>query len=64
MRRNLLAFLTSIGIIFFYAGISSACTTILATKGATKDGSVFISHSDDKGRVQFKGYPQPQIVHS
>ena len=47
MRRNLLAFLTSIGIIFFYAGASSACTTILATKGAIKDGSVIISHSDD-----------------
>ena len=30
MRRNLLVFLTSIGIIFFYADASGACTTILA----------------------------------
>ncbi len=47
MRKNLVAFLTSVVIILFYAGISSACTTILVTKGASQDGSVFISHSDD-----------------
>ncbi len=47
MRRNFLAFLTGIGIIFFYAEALSACTTILATKRATRDGSVIVSHSDD-----------------
>ncbi len=47
MRKNLVAFLTSVVIILSYAGISSACTTILVTKGASQDGSVFISHSDD-----------------
>ncbi len=47
MRKNLLVFLISAGIIFVYTGISSACTTILVTKGASQDGSVFVSHSDD-----------------
>ena len=29
------------------SSVSEACTTILVTKGASKDGSVMVSHSDD-----------------
>jgi len=47
MRRSIFALLTSVIIILFYAGTLSACTTILVTKGASMDGSVFVSHSDD-----------------
>jgi dipeptidase len=33
--------------IYFYVPSTYACTTILVTKGASTDGSVFVSHSDD-----------------
>jgi len=33
--------------ILLSAGVVQACTTMLVTKGATVDGSVFVAHSDD-----------------
>ena len=47
MRRDLFALLMSMIIILFFASTLSACTTILVTKGASADGSVFVSYSDD-----------------
>ena len=47
MKKCLIMLLGCVALILFYAGHSAACTTILVTKGASRDGSVMISHSDD-----------------
>jgi dipeptidase len=47
VRTGHIVFLIGITLLFSCAGDTSACTTILATKGATADGSVIVSHSDD-----------------
>ena len=33
--------------VFVWLGMAQACTTLLVTKGASTDGSVFVAHSDD-----------------
>jgi len=35
------------GLLFFVFGIAAACTTIIVTPGASEDGSMFVTHSDD-----------------
>ncbi len=47
MKKNLFVLLSVTVLIFLCADISPACTTILVTKGASADGSVIVSHSDD-----------------
>ena len=47
MERNLIVLLSVTALIFLCADVSPACTTILVTKGASADGSVMVSHSDD-----------------
>lgn len=47
MEKNLILLLSVTALIFLCADVSTACTTILVTKGASADGSVIVSHSDD-----------------
>ncbi|MFH1868155.1 MAG: C69 family dipeptidase [Candidatus Omnitrophota bacterium] len=47
MGRKYIILLIAAAIVFSYANFSSACTTTLVTKGASADGSVMVSHSDD-----------------
>ena len=47
MKKNLFVLLSVTVLIFLCADISPACTTILVTKGASADGSVIVSHSED-----------------
>ncbi|RKZ03419.1 hypothetical protein DRQ21_05830 [Candidatus Fermentibacteria bacterium] len=35
------------GLLFFVFGIAAACTTIIVTPGASEDGSMYVTHSDD-----------------
>ena len=55
MIRHL--FLMSVMILLFNIASSEACTNILVTKGASKDGSVMITYSCDGEFV-----PHPQII--
>ena len=46
--RNYLRLVAAIVVgVSLSAGTAEACTTILVTKGASSDGSIFVSHSDD-----------------
>ncbi|MDR1941293.1 MAG: C69 family dipeptidase [Endomicrobium sp.] len=33
--------------VYAFTGVAEACTTMIVTKGASADGSVFVAHSDD-----------------
>jgi len=47
MKSRLLGILIVIAMLVASAQIAGACTTTLVTRGASVDGSVFVSHSDD-----------------
>ena len=47
MKRDVLVFFIVFIFMFFCANTAYTCTTILVTKGATRDGSVIVAHSDD-----------------
>ena len=47
MRKAIFSIWCLLIVLFFCSDLAYACTTILVTKGASADGSVIVSHSDD-----------------
>lgn len=47
MRDKITLFIAVVVFIFSQSPLGYSCTTTLTTKGASTDGSVFVSHSDD-----------------
>jgi len=45
--KHIRNYVIAVFMLLLMAEIALPCTTILVTKGASKDGSVFVSHSDD-----------------